>query len=358
MAAPLTMTCPHCGRVMKLSDPSLVGRKGRCKACHTIFPLKPDVNDIELADGELPWWERPGAVSQSNLLVDDQQLLEAVDLPPKPVKKKKPKPVEPEQPRWKWRDEEGRLTLTLQYLLMGGGGLLAAGLAVGLWSSLIWLTSQRLGFLALLPGIAAGVSVCLGAGKHKYGREPAILAASAAVIVLTLGQLTATLVKNAKREAEYQRLRAVVVPAVTSTEGLIRTFADEVVASREEQDIEIDWSVIDKDLRDIPEQQLLQAPELFQETYPPDVWGEAEQLYEALSEDDVAAKKAEIEAQWEQGREHVALESRRYLKMLKIEPEQFTFRDLLYYIVSALLAYFIAGRLNTKHPYRRFTDFP
>jgi hypothetical protein len=52
MSISLQIPCPRCGRMLKLKDRSLLGRKGRCPGCdHHFVLVEPEEIELELADG-------------------------------------------------------------------------------------------------------------------------------------------------------------------------------------------------------------------------------------------------------------------------------------------------------------------
>ena len=63
---PIVIPCPHCGSKLKLRNPALLGKIGKCPQCETRFPLTdPAAVTLELAEPEPPSASPPTAATES-----------------------------------------------------------------------------------------------------------------------------------------------------------------------------------------------------------------------------------------------------------------------------------------------------
>ena len=101
--AALQIACPKCGKMLKLPDRSLLGRKGKCSKCgHSFILEEPDEVQLELAE---PAASQPPAGTSPRWVPDPA----ATMLPGYPAGY----PMPPQQmPPQQWQRNSGRRTVT------------------------------------------------------------------------------------------------------------------------------------------------------------------------------------------------------------------------------------------------------
>lgn len=204
----ITISCPDCSKSYKLSS-DMIGKKVRCKACNTSFPVTDPV-DLEADDdpptassrqrGSVSRAEKPATKKLKASAVEDDEFAglnsvssdgEALDeLPSLPSRPKR-------SSRKLEEDDDDEPKLKRKRKASSGrsssfGGPLAAILAAGVggsvgaivWGAIVILTQHEIGWIAWGIGLLVGVCVRYAAGDMDEFMSGIIAAVASAVSIL------------------------------------------------------------------------------------------------------------------------------------------------------------------------------
>ena len=158
------------------------------------------------------------------------------------------------------------------------GGVIGGVLGALIWALVVHFTGYEVGFVAWFVGIATGVGVA-SMSPHRDAAS-GVLAGVLALVAIGAGKVSVNLI-------QYQEYRG----EATSDDAMIATLADEVYEQHAEAGVDYSEWFYDLDESD----DMTPA-----DWYPPEVWGEAQDEWMAMSEPDRDAMRAEVEEEMAQ----------------------------------------------------------
>ncbi len=207
----ITVNCPDCSKSYKVS-PSLIGKKVKCKACDTTFPIADTTESQSEYDDSAPPSRKPDSVKKSanptarkpSEPSDDDEFagLNSVtsegeafdDLPALPAKKKRRSKSSDdddteERPRKKRKVSRqssgfslgGPVAAVLAACVSGGAGAI-------IWCVIVILTQHEIGWIAWGVGVLVGASVRFAA-KEMDESIAGIIAAIGSAVSIVAGKL-------------------------------------------------------------------------------------------------------------------------------------------------------------------------
>lgn len=203
----ITVNCPDCSKSYKVS-PSLIGKKVKCKACDTSFPIAdPTESQSDYDDLAVPS-RKPASVKRSarpaakqsvepseddefaglNSVSSDGEALD--DLPALPARKKR-RSRDSDDDDWEERPKKKRKASRQSSGFSWGGpmaAILAASLSGGagaiIWCVIVILTQYEIGWIAWGVGVLVGASVRFAAREMDESTAGIIAAVGSAVSIV------------------------------------------------------------------------------------------------------------------------------------------------------------------------------
>jgi hypothetical protein len=168
-----------------------------------------------------------------------------------------------------------------KWIIAGAIGGLVGG---AIWAGISYATNYEIGWIAWGVGLLVGVCVRVSAGEHEEGFAPGLTAAVVAIVAVLGGKYAAYSMQAASVRGEILPVLAV------DADDVIMSFADEIVHEREERGQTVAF----------PAGKSVDTA-TSQADYPPDVWQQASQKWQAIGpaeqEKKLAERREEIK-QW------------------------------------------------------------
>ncbi len=218
----------------------------------------------------------------------------------------------------------------MEFLKWLGGGVVGAAIGAGIWVGASVLLNAHLGFLMIGVGVLTGLGVYWMSRESDAHFRPAILAV---IIALPVGVFAKYSAATTTMVSEYQTFWDNTAASSVDDDAMIGTMADEVVLEIQERGETVEW----------PDPEMTYEDATWEEDYPPEIWEEGRERWEALSADEQqdriderAAKVAAIIYG------HQAPEREAAFK------ETFARWDILWLCATLAAAFIIAGRFTLR----------
>jgi hypothetical protein len=208
-------------------------------------------------------------------------------------------------------------------------GLIGSGIGAAIWVGVAYGTGYEVGWIAWGIGILAGVGVRMAAGGEEGPAQGIAAAAVAVVAILAAKYIVVSLhVNDAMAEMSTE--------VTVTPEMMIAAAAQEIIEEREEAGETVEWP---------PEPEDEDAP--LQSIYPPDVWAEAEERWNALSPEEKQARTQEHKKEMTELLTAFKSQLGDGLREGAFK-ESFTAMDALWFILAAVSAYKIGSGADAR----------
>lgn len=161
------------------------------------------------------------------------------------------------------------------------GGTIGGVVGAAVWAGVVYFTGYEIGWIAW--GLGALVGFLFARGCPVGGSMAGILAAGITIASIGLGKYTAVELTIQQELGTEEEVIEEFMAEVSNDEFVISYLADEVIAERVDRGEVIQWPE-DAD----PETASAAAD------YPPAIWAEAAQIWEAMSPQDREVYRAEL----------------------------------------------------------------
>lgn len=217
-------------------------------------------------------------------------------------------------------------------------GFLGAAVGGAAWVGIGYFTSYEVGWIAWGIGFLAGIGVRAAAGQDE-GVPPGLAAVTAAIAVVAASKFLVVYLLVEKNMAEAEQLFDQMAVAEEEGPGIDWDDAEVPVSWLADEIYEAEYVANDKEL-EFPGGEVYETEEIADD-YPPELWRTASERWEAMSDEEHAAK---ISA-WEEGMDFDPEAMRRQFAELKVEIREEAFResfglfDLLWFGLAAFTAF-------------------
>lgn len=205
-------------------------------------------------------------------------------------------------------------------------GLVAGAVGAAVWAAVVYYSGWEIGWIAWGMGVLVGIAVAAGA-RGEVGASTGVGAGCIAAASVLGGKLVVTqlVVNDYMESADASEIEEML--AVTD-ERLVAVLANQLVDEREAAGELVSWPEYDEEDPDVP----------LAETYPAEIWADAQARWDNADESYRAQHRAYVEALTDQARDAVRgyIVERGFL-------ESFTAWDLLWLGLAVLSAWRIGS---------------
>jgi hypothetical protein len=210
------------------------------------------------------------------------------------------------------------------------GGFIGGILGAVIWAAIAMLTGYEIGWIAWAVGGLVGFGVAVGSpeGSPMAGSVAVIIALAS---ILAAKWITVQMVLQ-KEVGSADQVVAEAVSNLDQEELMISYVADDVIMDRESQGTKITW----------PEG--VDPAEAEEESdYPPEIWTEAKQKWEGMSESEQADYRKDLATTIEEDirAAYAEISSQGFF-------ESFSAMDLLFFGLAVVTAYQIAAKGRSR----------